>query len=94
MSTETSLCRTERQDVPYDRAAPHGRPLQLPLFLHKRHIFSHLRFNFALSGPAFLYKPLPDLVEQLERSDVIPISHKCRAEAADALFYERFRRNS
>ena len=93
-STETSLCRTERQDVPYDRAAPHGRPLQLPLFLHKRHFFSHSRFNFALSGPAFLYKPLPELVEQLERSDVITTNHKCRAEAADTLFYGRIRINS
>ena len=70
--TETSLCRTERQDVPYDRAAPHGRPLQLPLFLHKRHFFSHSRFNFALSGPAFLYKPLPELVEQPEGATSSP----------------------
>ena len=35
MSTKTRLCRRERQNVPYIRAAPHGRPLQLPLFLHK-----------------------------------------------------------
>ena len=34
-SAKTSLCRTERQDVTNVRAAPRGRPLQLPLFLHK-----------------------------------------------------------
>ena len=34
-SAETSLSRTERQDVTYVRAAPRGRSLQLPLFSNK-----------------------------------------------------------
>ena len=84
-STETGLCRTEREDVTYVRAAPRGLPLQLPLFLHKGLVLSPARFNFAPSGPTLLQKPIQQLVEQLQRSDVIPTNHKCRAEAAQTL---------
>ena len=53
-STETNLCRTKGQGVPYVKATPRGPPLQLPLFLHKRLVFSPARFNFAPYGPPLL----------------------------------------
>ena len=84
-STETSLCRTERQDVTYVKAAPRGPPLQLPLFLHKGVVLSPAGFNFALSGPTVLQKPIQEICKQLERSDVNPTNHNCRAEAAQIL---------
>ena len=88
-STETSLCRTERQDVYYVRAAPRGRPLQVPLFVNKGQVLSPARFNFAPSGQLFLGKPIRDLVEQLERSAIIPTNHGCKEEAAHTLSYEQ-----
>ena len=53
-SMETNLCRTERQEVPYVRVVPRGLPQRLPLFLHKKLVFSPARFNFAPFGPPFL----------------------------------------
>ena len=64
-SAETSLCRKEWQDVTYVRAAPRGRPLQLPLFLHKRLVLSPTRLNFAPLGPTLLQQPIQELVEKL-----------------------------
>ena len=45
--------------------------------------------NFATSRPALLQKPIHELVEQFKRSDVIPTNHKCIAEGAHTLSYER-----
>ena len=56
-SPETSLCRTETQDVTYVRLAHRGRPLQLPLFLHKGLVLSPARLNLAPPGPTLLQKP-------------------------------------
>ena len=81
MSAKTSLCRTKRQDVTFVRAALRGRPLQLPLFLHKGLVLSPARLNFAPPGPTLLQKLIQELFKKLERNDVIPINHSCRAEA-------------
>ena len=93
-SPETNLCRTDPQDVPYAKAAPPGPPLQLPLFRDKGLVFSPARFNFAPTGQLLLYKPIQELVQQLEGSNVIPTNHNCRDEAAHTLSYERFPSNS
>ena len=53
-SAKTSLCRTERQDVTYVRAAPRGWPLQLPLFLHKGLVLSLARLYLAPLRPTLL----------------------------------------
>ena len=64
-SAKTSLSRTERQDVTYVRAAPRGRPLQLPLFLHKKLVLSSARLNLSPPGPTLLQQPIQELVEKL-----------------------------
>ena len=84
-SAKTSLCRTEWQDVTYVRAAPLGRPLQLPLFIHKGLVLSLARLNLTPLGPTLLQQPIQEFVEKFERSDVIPTNNNCRAEAAQAL---------
>ena len=72
-STEINLSRTERQDVTYFTAASRGRPLQLPLFLHKGLVLSPAGFKFAPSGPNFLQqKPIQQFVNQLERATSSP----------------------
>ena len=84
-SAETSLFRTKWKEVTYVRAAARGRPLQLPLFLHKGLVLSPARLNFASPGPNLLQQPIREFVEKLWRSDVIPANHNCRAEAAQTL---------
>ena len=84
-SAETSLCRTEWQEVTYVRADPRGRPLQLPLFLHKGLVLGLARLNFAPLGPTLLQKAIQELVKKMERSDVIPTNNNFRAEAAQTL---------
>ena len=64
-SAKTSLSRTERQDVTYVRAAPRGRPLQLPLFLNKGLVLSPARLNLAPLGPALLQQSIQKLFEKL-----------------------------
>ena len=80
-SAETSLCRTERQDVTYVRAAPRGRPLQLPLFLHKGLVLSPARLCLTLPCPTFLQQPIQEFVEELYRRNIFPTNHNCRTEA-------------
>ena len=53
-SSKTSISRTERQDFPYVKASPQGRPHQLQLFLNEGLVLSPARFNFAPSCPPFL----------------------------------------
>ena len=64
------------------------------LFLHKKLVLSPACFNFAPPGPTLLQKPIRKLVKKLERSDVIPTNHNCRAEAAQALSYDGSRSKS
>ena len=64
-SAKTSLSRTERQDVTYVRAAPRGRPLQLPLLSHKGLVLSPTRLNLAPPSPTLLQQPIQELVEKL-----------------------------
>ena len=92
-SAKTGLCRKKWQDVTYVRAAPRGRPLQLPLFLHKGLVLSPARLKFAPPGPTLLQKTIQELVKKLERSHVIPINHNCRVEAAQTLIYDGSRSN-
>ena len=80
MSAKTNLCRTKWPDVIYVRAAPRGRPLQLPLFLHKGLVLSPERLNFAPPGPTILQKPIQELVEELQRSNIVPTNHNRRAK--------------
>ena len=87
------LVQNRKTDFTYVRAAPAGRQLQLPLFLHKRLVLSPTRFNFAHSGLTFLQKTIQELVEQLERSEVIPTNCNCRAEETGTLSYDRSRSN-
>ena len=77
----TSLSRTERQDVTYVRAAPRGRPLQLPLFLHKGLVLSPARLNLVPLGPALLQQPIHEFVKNLNKSNVVPNNHNRRTEA-------------
>ena len=44
-------------------------------------------------GPTLLQQPIEEFVEKLERSDVIPANHKCRAEAAQTLSNDGSRSN-
>ena len=71
-SGETSLSGTERQDVTNVRAAPRGRPLQLPLFSNKRLVLSPARLYLAPPDPASLQQPINKLIEKLQRSNVVP----------------------
>ena len=64
-SAKTSLRRTEWQDVTYVRAAPRGRPLQLPLHLHKWLVRSPARLNLATFGPTLLQQPIQEFVQEL-----------------------------
>ena len=64
-SAKTKLCRTEWQDVTYVRAAPRGRPLQLPLFLHRGLVLSPARLNHATLGPTLLKQPIQEFVKEL-----------------------------
>ena len=84
-SAKTSLCRTEWQDITYVRAAPRGRPLQLPLFLHKRLVLSPGRLNLATPGPILLQQPIQEFVEKLKRSNLVPTNHNCRTELTQTL---------
>ena len=71
-SAKTSLSRTERQDVTYVRAAPRGRRLQLPLFLHKGLVLSPARLNFAPLGPTLLSSPSKSLLNSCKGATSSP----------------------
>ena len=88
-SAKTSLSRTERQDVTYVRAAPRGRPLQLPLFLHKGLVLSPTRLNFAPPGSTLLQQPIQELDEELQRSNIVPTNHNRRAKTTQTLSDDR-----
>ena len=62
-NAKTSLSRTERQDVTYVRAAPRGRPLQLPLFSNKGLVLSPARLNLAPLVQPFSSNPSKSLLK-------------------------------
>ena len=72
MSAKTSLRRTERQDVTYVRAAPRGRLLQLPLFLHKGLVLSPARLKLAPLGPTLLQQPIKSLLKSYKGATSSP----------------------
>ena len=92
-SSKSSLYRTNWQDVTYVRAAPRGRPLQLPLFLHKGLVLSPARLNLAPLGPTLLQQPIQEFVAKLERSNIVPTNHNCRTEATQAVYNDGSRSN-
>ena len=71
-SAKTSLSRTERQDVTYVRAAPRGRPLQLPLFLHKGLVLSPARLNLAPLVQPFSSSPSKSLLKSCKGATSSP----------------------
>ena len=71
-SAKTSLCRTGRQDVTYVRAALHGRPLQLPLFLHKGLVLCPARLNLAPPGPTLLQQPIQEFLKSCKGTTSSP----------------------
>ena len=71
-SAKTSLSRTERKDVTYVRAAPRGRPFQLPLFLHKGVVLSrHTSTSLPLVQP-FSSNPSKSLLKSCKRATSSP----------------------